>query len=504
MMVALIGPNGSSRKVMAKALANSESRTVREFDDYPANLTEVARMMAQNFDVVMIDFDSDQSYALQIVESIAAVGDTTVMVYSVRNDPSLVAVAMRAGASEFVPIPAEEVAAAPVEPPPAKVDVQKDGMGAAEHSMQFAPKAPIAAPARPAEAQDIARKPLYNAAASNGQRSLQPVDVRRETPTPDFNQRETVQLRPVQTSSSRTQEVTLRSAIVSEPPARADVESRAPVVPSTPAQATGGIETDADVLALFRHGQVLENRNEAEDRKKWIFVAAAAAVVVVLLVLVLSRSFWKSAPAAPKTEADATITAPTTEAVSTSTATPTPSVAKPSAASPIAKTETPGAPAATTQVQPDMMNAQLSAPERISSALKKPTQSEDAPAPLGPVSIDGGSVPGAMFGGQNKVRVVATVSAISAGVAEGMLIHKTQPVYPAIAKQSRVSGTVVLKASITKNGTLSGMHIVSGPKMLQQPALDAVASWRYRPYMLNNQPVEVETTISVVFSLGQQ
>jgi protein TonB len=502
MMVALIGPNGSSRKVMAKALANSESRTVREFDDYPANLTEVARMMAQNFDVVMIDFDSDQSYALQIVESIAAIGDTTVMVYSVRNDPSLVAVAMRAGASEFVPIPAEEVAAAPAEPPPAKVDVQKDGMGAAEHSMQFAPKAPIAAPARPAEAQDMTRKPLYNAAASNGQRSPQPIDVRRETPTPDVNQRETVQLRPVQTSSSRTQEVTLRSAVVSEPPARANVESRAPVVPATPAQSAGGIETDADVLALFRHGQVLENRNEEADRKKWIFVAAAGSVVVVLLVLVLTRSFWKSAPAAPKTEAVATIAAPTTEAVSTSTlATPTPSVAKPSAASPIAKTGTPGAPAETKDVQPDMMNAQLSAPERISSALKKPTQSEDAPAPL---SIDGGSVPGAVFGGQSKVRVVANVSAISAGVAEGMLIHKTQPVYPAIAKQSRVSGTVVVKANITKNGTLGGLHIVSGPKMLQQPALDAVANWRYRPYMLNNQPVEVETTISVVFSLGQQ
>ena len=91
---------------------------------------------------------------------------------------------------------------------------------------------------------------------------------------------------------------------------------------------------------------------------------------------------------------------------------------------------------------------------------------------------------------------------ISAGVAVGMLIQKTQPIYPPIAKAARVSGTVILQATISKTGTIQNLHVVSGPAMLQQAAMDAVRTWRYRPYLLNNEPVEVETTINVIFSLG--
>jgi periplasmic protein TonB len=82
------------------------------------------------------------------------------------------------------------------------------------------------------------------------------------------------------------------------------------------------------------------------------------------------------------------------------------------------------------------------------------------------------------------------------------LIQKTQPVYPPIAKAARVSGTVVIQATISKSGTIENLKVISGPAMLQQSALDAVRSWRYRPYLLNNDPVEVETTINVIFTLG--
>jgi protein TonB len=83
-----------------------------------------------------------------------------------------------------------------------------------------------------------------------------------------------------------------------------------------------------------------------------------------------------------------------------------------------------------------------------------------------------------------------------------MLIQKTTPVYPPIAKAARVSGTVVLQATISKTGTIEGLHVVSGPAMLQQSAMDAVKTWRYRPYLLNGEPVEVETTVNVIFTLG--
>jgi protein TonB len=83
-----------------------------------------------------------------------------------------------------------------------------------------------------------------------------------------------------------------------------------------------------------------------------------------------------------------------------------------------------------------------------------------------------------------------------------MLLDKTMPMYPPIAKAARVSGTVVLQATISKTGTIINLRVISGPAMLQASAMDAVRSWRYRPYLLNNEPVEVDTTVNVVFSLG--
>ena len=83
-----------------------------------------------------------------------------------------------------------------------------------------------------------------------------------------------------------------------------------------------------------------------------------------------------------------------------------------------------------------------------------------------------------------------------------MLIQKTMPVYPPIAKAARVQGTVVLQATISKQGTIQDLKVISGPAMLQEAALDAVRQWRYKPYLLNNEPVEVETTVNVIFTLG--
>jgi protein TonB len=60
----------------------------------------------------------------------------------------------------------------------------------------------------------------------------------------------------------------------------------------------------------------------------------------------------------------------------------------------------------------------------------------------------------------------------------------------------------VLQATISKTGTIEGLHVVSGPAMLTSAAMDAVRSWRYRPYLLNGDPVEVETTVNVIFTLG--
>jgi protein TonB len=92
---------------------------------------------------------------------------------------------------------------------------------------------------------------------------------------------------------------------------------------------------------------------------------------------------------------------------------------------------------------------------------------------------------------------------VSGMVVEGLLLRKTMPVYPTIGVAARVEGTVVLTATISKTGTIENLRAASGPAILQQAALDAVRSWRYRPYLLNGQPVEVETTVNVTFTLNR-
>jgi periplasmic protein TonB len=86
--------------------------------------------------------------------------------------------------------------------------------------------------------------------------------------------------------------------------------------------------------------------------------------------------------------------------------------------------------------------------------------------------------------------------------AEGNLIYRVQPNYPSLARQARVQGAVELRAIISKSGTIEKLVVVRGHPMLAAAAVDAVRQWRYRPYLLNSEPVEVETEITVNFFLS--
>jgi len=85
---------------------------------------------------------------------------------------------------------------------------------------------------------------------------------------------------------------------------------------------------------------------------------------------------------------------------------------------------------------------------------------------------------------------------------EGHLIHRVQPQYPAIAKLARIQGSVLLRAVISREGMIENLQAVSGPPALVMAAMDAVRQWRYRPYVLNGEPVEVDTQVTVNFVLG--
>jgi len=144
-------------------------------------------------------------------------------------------------------------------------------------------------------------------------------------------------------------------------------------------------------------------------------------------------------------------------------------------------------------------------PSIISITADPPPSTADLP--FNPNAIPGADGPPSPFHAEPPPTVKPNPTqpksiVLSKGVTEGMLISKPAPVYPPIAIAAHVSGTVVLAATISTTGTIKNLRVVSGNAMLQSAALAAVEKWRYHPYQLNNQPVEVETTINVVFSLG--
>jgi periplasmic protein TonB len=170
-------------------------------------------------------------------------------------------------------------------------------------------------------------------------------------------------------------------------------------------------------------------------------------------------------------------------------------------------------------LQTDVLSTgQLRTPSRIPQKVQM-IKEEEAPPPMpaggGVVGGVPGGIPGGQLGGVIGGIVSSTLSSvprymptapqrirISQGVTKGLLIHRVEPVYPPLARAARVQGEVVLSAVIDTNGQIQNLQLVSGHPMLVPSALAAVKQWRYKPYLLNGQPVEVETTITVIFTLS--
>ena len=173
----------------------------------------------------------------------------------------------------------------------------------------------------------------------------------------------------------------------------------------------------------------------------------------------------------------------------------------------------PAAPAARVQAKPQMLMSEFEAPSRI------PQIHQLNEASISPPMVDeqrmgdlSSGIPGGIGSILNDVGTrqptvvrpkAPTNLNVSSGVMAGNLLTKTMPQYPAIARAARIQGVVVLQATISKSGSIENLRVIGGPPMLQQAAIDAVRSWRYKPYLLNGEPVEVETTINVVFNLGE-
>jgi periplasmic protein TonB len=175
------------------------------------------------------------------------------------------------------------------------------------------------------------------------------------------------------------------------------------------------------------------------------------------------------------------------------------------------------------QIQSDLLTGgQLRTPSRIPEKVQI-IREEEAPPPLPSMGGVVGGVPGGIPGGQlggvigGIVSQTSSLAAVpklaipappkrvrvSQGVTKGLLIQKIEPKYPPLALAARIWGQVVLKAIISKDGETKELQLVSGHPMLVPAAIEAVTQWRYRPYLLNGEPIEVETTVTVTFQISQ-
>jgi periplasmic protein TonB len=165
------------------------------------------------------------------------------------------------------------------------------------------------------------------------------------------------------------------------------------------------------------------------------------------------------------------------------------------------------------KMQSELVNGQLRTPTKIPKTVQM-IKEEEAPPDLGASGVPGGipggygSSSGGVIGGiVNSTaaipkQVVPQRIRVSSGVSTGLLIRKVLPTYPPLAKQARIQGTVVLQAEISKEGTIQNLQLISGHPMLAPAAIEAVRQWRYKPYLLNGEPVAVETQVQVNFSLS--
>jgi periplasmic protein TonB len=239
---------------------------------------------------------------------------------------------------------------------------------------------------------------------------------------------------------------------------------------------------------------LLESGGKLKTKSRYTTIVSFVLQILFIAVLVLIPLIYTEA--LPKQQLMTFLVAPP----------PPPPPPPPPAATPVVKVQ---------KIESEIDDGQLRTPTAIPKKIAM-IKEEEAPPPSAGAGVVGG-VPGGVPGGQMGGVIGGIISStpvavpkvatpqrvrVSQGVTEGLLMKKVQPQYPALARQARIQGAVVLQASIGKDGNVQNLRAVSGHPMLTPAAIEAVKQWKYRPYFLNGEAVEVDTTITVNFTLA--
>jgi len=240
---------------------------------------------------------------------------------------------------------------------------------------------------------------------------------------------------------------------------------------------------------------LIESGGRLKTKRGWTSLLSFAIQVMIVGVMVLIPLIFTEA--LPKQQLMTFLVAPP----------PPPPPPPPPAAAPVKIVK---------QIQSDIVNGELRTPTKIPKKILDVKEDEAPPPVMASTGVVGGvpgGVPGGSMGGvigsvlsSTPVAVpkVATPQRVrvSSGVSQGLLVRKVPPNYPPLARQARIQGTVLLQAQISKDGNIENLQLISGHPMLAPAAIEAVKQWKYRPYLLNGEPVEVETQIQVNFTLA--
>jgi protein TonB len=239
---------------------------------------------------------------------------------------------------------------------------------------------------------------------------------------------------------------------------------------------------------------LIESGGRLKTKRGWTSMVSFLIQIGIVVVMVLIPLIFTEA--LPKTQLMTFLVAP-----------PPPPPPPPPAAAPVHVVK---------QIQTDIVNGELRTPTKIPQKVQMIKEDEAPPPSMATAGVVGG-VPGGVPGGQMGGIIGGIVSStpmavpkvatpqrvrVSSGVSTGLLVRKVNPNYPPLARQARIQGTVILQAEISKTGDIQNLRLISGHPMLAPAAIEAVKQWKYKPYLLNGEPVEVETTVQVNFTLA--
>jgi periplasmic protein TonB len=239
---------------------------------------------------------------------------------------------------------------------------------------------------------------------------------------------------------------------------------------------------------------LIESGGRLKTKRGWTSMVSFLIQIGIVGVMVLIPLIFTEA--LPKTQLMTFLVAP-----------PPPPPPPPPAAAPVHVVK---------QIQTDIVNGELRTPTKIPQKVQMIKEDEAPPPSMATAGVVGG-VPGGVPGGQMGGIIGGIVSStpmavpkvatpqrvrVSSGVSTGLLVRKVNPNYPPLARQARIQGTVILQAEISKTGDIQNLRLISGHPMLAPAAIEAVKQWKYKPYLLNGEPVEVETQVQVNFTLS--